>query len=659
MQIPKENRRLPAIIKVIGVGGGGNNAVDNMIEANIKSASFIAVNTDLQALDRSKAQQRIQIGDKLTHGQGAGAAPEVGAKAAEESKAVIAEAIKDADMVFITAGMGGGTGTGAAPVIASIAKAMGKLTVGVVTKPFAFEGWQRMQAAELGLENLKKAVDTLVVVPNEKLMQIAPNMPWGDAFKYADDVLRQGIQGITDLIVSSAKINLDFADVCKIMKDKGIAHMGIGRGTGDKRTIDAVREAVLSPLLETTIEGATHVILNVLGSHDMTLNEVNEAASLVREVVHPQALIIFGADSRDSLEEEIIITLIATGFGPEFEQQYQGQQVIKEQSIIGHRPQLYNNRAENTFDNTKQDILSRAMNNRNPNNSGIASRQGNSQGVFGQNNPNSLRGGASQGFGQGGQFNNFGQSSPATGPYANTQTGFNNQNTQGGFNTQNTQSRFNNQNPQAQFGNNVNGQGGFSNPASQFGNTQQAQFGNTQQGQYANTPQGVFNNQTQGQFSNNTQNSFGNANNAQSQNNFGGQSPQGFVNNSQPQGQTGFNNNAQAQQGFANQNQGQNGFVNNNQAQAGFANGQGQNGFVNGNNQFGQQNNNFGGQVQNGGMNQNNFAQPPMQPNQFMPNGVQQNPNNFNVPQGSRVTPQQPEHPAFLKAMLNNKNNNR
>lgn len=338
MQIPKDNRRPPAIIKVVGVGGGGNNAVNRMIEANIKSASFIAINTDLQALNASKAQHRIQIGDKLTHGQGAGSEPEKGARSAEESRIAIAESIKDADMVFICAGMGGGTGTGAAPVVAAIAKEMGKLTVAVVTKPFAFEGWQRMQSAEQGIINLKKAVDTLVVIPNEKLMQVAPNLPMEDAFKYADDVLRQGIQGISDLIVSSAKINLDFADVCKIMRNKGLAHMGIGRGTGDKRTVDAVKEAVLSPLLETTIEGATHVILNVLGSKDMTLAEVSEAASLVREVVHPEALIIFGADTRESLDEEIIITLIATGFGHEYEQK---EQPKEDNSIIGHRPYLY------------------------------------------------------------------------------------------------------------------------------------------------------------------------------------------------------------------------------------------------------------------------------------------------------------------------------
>jgi cell division protein FtsZ len=340
MQIPKETRKSPAIIKVVGVGGGGNNAINRMIAVNIKSASFIAVNTDLQALNISKAQHRIQIGDKLTRGQGAGAEPEIGMKAAVESRIAIEESIKDADMVFITAGMGGGTGTGAAPVVAQIAKELGKLTVAVVTKPFGFEGRQRMLAAEQGIANLKKVVDTLVVIPNEKLMNVAHNLPMVEAFKYADDILRQGIQGITDLIVTPAMINLDFADVCKIMCNKGLAHMGIGRGTGDKRTVDAVKEAVLSPLLETTIEGATHVILNVLGSSDMTLSEVNEAAHLVREVVHPEALIIFGADSREALDEEIIVTVIATGFEAPISQNGSKE---KEQPIITHRPMLYGN----------------------------------------------------------------------------------------------------------------------------------------------------------------------------------------------------------------------------------------------------------------------------------------------------------------------------
>ena len=315
MQIdPRDRATQPALIKVVGVGGGGNNAVNRMIAANINSAQFIAINTDLQVLNMSKAQYRIQIGDKLTHGQGAGADPEKGQKAAEESKLAISEAIKDADMVFVTAGMGGGTGTGAAPVVAGIAKEMGKLTVAVVTKPFAFEGKVRMDHAEIGIQNLKKVVDTLIVIPNEKLMQVAGKIPIIEAFKYADDVLRQCIQGISDIIVTPALINLDFADVCTVLRNKGIAHMGIGRGQGERRTVDAVKQAVFSPLLETSIEGATSIILNIMGSMDVTGEEVNEAADLVREVVHPGANIIFGADIRDTLNDEIIITIIATGF---------------------------------------------------------------------------------------------------------------------------------------------------------------------------------------------------------------------------------------------------------------------------------------------------------------------------------------------------------
>ena len=315
MQInSKDVSTMPAVIKVVGVGGGGNNAVNRMIAVNIKSAQFISINTDLQALNMSKAQHRIQIGDKLTRGMGAGADPEIGQKAAEESRLAIADAIKDANLVFITAGMGGGTGTGAAPVVASIAKEMGKLTVAVVTKPFAFEGVTRMNNAEIGIANLKKVVDTLVVIPNEKLMQVASKLQVLDAFKYADDVLRQGIQGISDLIVTPALINLDFADVCTVMRDKGIAHMGIGQGSGERRTVEAVKKAVFSPLVETSIEGATSVILNILGGADLTLMEINEAADLVRQVVHPSANIIFGADIRESLNDEIIVTIIATGF---------------------------------------------------------------------------------------------------------------------------------------------------------------------------------------------------------------------------------------------------------------------------------------------------------------------------------------------------------
>ena len=243
-----------ASIKVIGVGGGGNNAVNRMINANITSAQFVAINTDKQALLMSKAELRLQIGEKLTRGLGAGADPDIGQKAAEESKASISELLKDCDLVFITAGMGGGTGTGAAPIVAQLAKEMGILTIAVVTKPFGFEGKRRMENADRGIENLRKYVDTLVIIPNDKLLKLVPKgTPIVEAFRYADDVLRQGIQGISDLIVQPNMINLDFADVRSIMKNKGLAHMGIGRGKGENKTIEAVRQAVSSPLLETTI----------------------------------------------------------------------------------------------------------------------------------------------------------------------------------------------------------------------------------------------------------------------------------------------------------------------------------------------------------------------------------------------------------------------
>lgn len=302
-------------IKVIGVGGGGNNAVNRMVNAGIKSAEFIAVNTDKQALLMSRAQHRIQIGEKLTRGLGAGADPEIGVKAAEESKEALSEMLKDTDLVFITAGMGGGTGTGAAPVIAGIAKELGALTIAVVTKPFSFEGKRRMDNAEKGIKELKGMVDTLVVIPNDKLLKIVPKgTPILEAFRTADDVLRQGIQGISDLIVTPSLINLDFADVRTIMKNKGFAHMGIGRGKGDNRTIEAVRQAVSSPLLETTIEGATGIILNIKGGIGLTLEEVYEAADLVKEVVDPTCNIIYGSHIDESLDEEVEITVIATGF---------------------------------------------------------------------------------------------------------------------------------------------------------------------------------------------------------------------------------------------------------------------------------------------------------------------------------------------------------
>jgi cell division protein FtsZ len=304
-----------AQIKVLGIGGGGNNAVNRMIAANIKSAQFIAVNTDKQALYLSKAPVKVQLGERLTKGLGAGGDPEIGEKAAEESKKELTEAITGADLVFITAGMGGGTGTGAAPTIANIAKELGILTVAVVTKPFSFEGKTREANAKLGISNLKKFVDTLVVIPNDRLLQVVPKgTSMVEAFRVADEVLRQSIQGISDLIVTPSLINLDFADVRSIMKNRGIAHMGIGSAKGENRMINAVRQAVSSPLLETTIEGATGVILYVMGGYDMSLDEVNEAASLVQEVVDPTANIIFGAGVNPELEDEVTVTVIATGF---------------------------------------------------------------------------------------------------------------------------------------------------------------------------------------------------------------------------------------------------------------------------------------------------------------------------------------------------------
>ena len=305
-----------ANIKVVGIGGGGNNAVNRMVAAGITSANFVAINTDKQALLMSKAPTQMAIGEKLTKGLGAGADPDVGQKAAEESRAQIAELLKDTDLVFITAGMGGGTGTGAAPVIASIAKEMGILTIAVVTKPFSFEGKIRMKNADIGIEALRKCVDTIVIIPNDKLMRIVPKgTPMVEVFRYADEVLRQGIQGISDLIVSPSLINLDFADVKTIMKNKGMAHMGIGRAKGENKTMEAVRQAVASPLLETTIEGAKGVILNFKGGLDIPLDEVYEAANAVRDVVDPDCNIIFGMGIDDTFEnEEVEITVIATGF---------------------------------------------------------------------------------------------------------------------------------------------------------------------------------------------------------------------------------------------------------------------------------------------------------------------------------------------------------
>ena len=304
-----------AQIKVIGVGGGGGNAVNRMIEAGLKGVSYIVVNTDKQALNASVAETKVQIGEKLTRGLGAGANPETGMKAAEENIEEIVKYFDGVDMVFITAGMGGGTGTGAAPVIAKAAKEMGIFTVGVVTKPFTFEGSKRRKHAELGIEYLKQYVDSLVVVPNDRLLQISEkNTTMKEAFGMADDVLRQGIQGITDLITESGVINLDFADVKTVMSDRGIAHMGVGTGRGENRVIDAVKEAIGSPLLETSIDGAKAILLNIMGGYDLGMLEANEAADLIEKAAARDANIIFGASIKEDLEDEIRITVIATGF---------------------------------------------------------------------------------------------------------------------------------------------------------------------------------------------------------------------------------------------------------------------------------------------------------------------------------------------------------
>ena len=304
-----------ATIKVIGVGGAGNNAVNRMIEAGIKNVEFIAVNTDRQTLNSSRAGSKIQIGEKLTRGLGAGANPDIGSQAAEESRAEIAEILKGADMVFVTAGMGGGTGTGAAPIVAATAKELGILTIGVVTKPFTFEGKKRLAQAERGIASLKGKVDTLVVIPNDKLLQVIDRKTSiVEAFRMADDVLRQGVQGISDLISVPGLINLDFADVRTIMLNQGMAHMGIGRASGENRAEDAAKQAIQSPLLETSIEGAKGVIINITGGSDIGLLEANTAAELVQRNADPEANIIFGTVTDETLGEEIQITVIATGF---------------------------------------------------------------------------------------------------------------------------------------------------------------------------------------------------------------------------------------------------------------------------------------------------------------------------------------------------------
>ncbi|MGI6413850.1 MAG: cell division protein FtsZ [Syntrophomonadaceae bacterium] len=304
-----------ANIKVIGVGGGGNNAINRMIEAGLKGVEFIAVNTDAQALYLSKAERKIQVGEKLTKGLGAGADPEIGMKAAQESSDEIKKALQGADMVFVTAGMGGGTGTGGAPIIARIAKEIGALTVGVVTKPFTFEGRKRNSQAERGIQALREEVDSLITIPNDRLLQVVDkNTAFNDAFRIADDILRQGVQGISDLIAVPGVINCDFADVQTVMQNTGTALMGIGRASGDNRAAEAARMAISSPLLETSIEGAKGVLFNISGGSNLTLFEINEAAEIVHQAADVDANIIFGANIDENLEDEVRITVIATGF---------------------------------------------------------------------------------------------------------------------------------------------------------------------------------------------------------------------------------------------------------------------------------------------------------------------------------------------------------
>ena len=302
-------------IKVIGVGGGGSNVVNRMVRSGVQGVDFIAVNTDKQALSTSSATYKIQIGEKLTGGQGAGSNPEVGKKSAEESRGQIAKALEDADMVFITAGMGGGTGTGAAPIVADIAKEAGLLTVGVVTKPFAFEGRRRMQQAEAGIEELRGKVDSLVIIPNERLkFATDQKITFQNAFEIADDVLRQAVQSISDLIKNTGFINLDFADVTAVMQNAGMAHMGVGGAAGKNKAEEAAKMAISSPVLETSIIGAHGVLVNVTGSMDIGREEVETAANLVQQAAHPDALIIFGAAFDEELEDEIRVTVISTGF---------------------------------------------------------------------------------------------------------------------------------------------------------------------------------------------------------------------------------------------------------------------------------------------------------------------------------------------------------
>jgi cell division protein FtsZ len=321
-----------ARIKVIGIGGGGGNAVNRMIEAGVEGVEFVTVNTDAQALLNSSAPVSVRIGDKLTKGLGAGGRPEIGERAAEESLETLTEVLRGADMVFITAGMGGGTGSGASPVVAKQARETGALTVGVVTRPFDFEGARRRKVADESVANLKEYVDALITIPNQRLLNIVdPKTPFAEAFRIADDVLRQGIQGISDLIIKPGMINLDFADVRSIMRDAGSALMAIGRGSGENRTVDAARNAIESPLLEMSIDGATGVLYNIIGGTDLTLTEINDAAEVIRSAADDDAEIIFGTSIDETLGRDVAITLIATGFQG-------GRSARQRQSSLDRRP---------------------------------------------------------------------------------------------------------------------------------------------------------------------------------------------------------------------------------------------------------------------------------------------------------------------------------
>ncbi|CAJ1001980.1 MULTISPECIES: cell division protein FtsZ [Bacillales] len=327
-----------ARIKVIGCGGGGSNAVNRMIAGGVKGVEFITLNTDAQALQLSNAEIKLQIGEKLTRGLGAGANPEIGKKAAEESREMIENALRGADMVFVTAGMGGGTGTGAAPVVAEIAKELGALTVGVVTRPFSFEGRKRAMQGEMGIAALKEKVDTLIVIPNDRLLEIVDkNTPMLEAFREADNILRQGVQGISDLIAVPGLINLDFADVKTIMTERGSALMGIGVGSGENRAAEAARRAISSPLLETSIDGARGVLMNITGGTNLSLYEVNEAADIVSSAADPDVNMIFGAVINEELKNEIVVTVIATGF-EDNQKQAAAARRTQQQPIATNRP---------------------------------------------------------------------------------------------------------------------------------------------------------------------------------------------------------------------------------------------------------------------------------------------------------------------------------